>query len=108
MRDRGPEPVARPRLARDTPDLPAVAQEGKEEQWSDGERHQGELPVDPQHHGQHPDQEAGVVDDDVGRVRDQVVDGVDVAAQARGQVPDPLAVVEAQREALHVSEHAPP
>ena len=104
---RGHEPVARARLARGAPNAPAEAQDRQEEQGRDGQRHQCESPIDPQHDGQHPCQQEGVHHHDVRGVRQEVVDGVDVAAEPRRQVAGALAVVKAQRQALHVCEEAP-
>ena len=104
LRHRGHEPVARSRVARRRADAPSVAQDRGEEERRDRERDQGEPPVDPEHGRDHPRQEERVVDHDVRGIRDQIVDGVDVPAEPRGQVARPLPVVESKREPLHVRE----
>ncbi len=84
---------------------PGAEEEGRhEDEGQYAERHERQLPVHAQHGGHDEDQREDVAEDGDDPRAEQLVEGLDVARNPRDEAARGIAVVEAQVQALEVSE----
>ncbi len=80
----------------------------QQQQGDDGERHQGEPPIEPEEDGGDAGEDHDVAEDGHDAGREHLVQGVDVGGHPGHQPADRVAVVEGERQALEMAEDLPP
>ena len=93
-------------LARRLLDQAREPSRAEEEEWEDGQRHEGELPAEIEERAGEED-DAEQVGHGVGHPREhEALDRGDITGQSRDQVSEPAALEEVERQPLEMPEHA--
>src|SRR4029077_10218118 len=89
-------------------DAACVSVDNDKQKRRDGKRDQCEAPVDEKHHHEHSDQRQYANHDAQQRLRNEILNRVDIGGDGADQVAGRFAIVVSERQALDVMIESPP